>query len=314
MTASLSVSVGTYSIPVAIEYKSVDVAICVQFFVNTITRHRLAGRNFHEGRTWNFCSLSSLQEYFPFWTQKMIRKRVNQLVSLGILLVGNFNKKKYDRTLWYAFSNEQKFGIPEAQPISPGAPPHLPKRANGNAQKGEPIPSTKHRPKSSSIEEDNDGSSPKKQAAPSMPFSPKRKGSLYKGKAKFTEDQRNTLNWLETLGIDTSHDTLSWWARTYTLTRLQEVHREATRKKRRSIGAYMQKLLKTGVAVVSGRIEVNAEFCQLFKDLNAWHNLEIFQKYAKVNLGSHSEEIPFDMEPESFLRYLAQKYETLGGC
>lgn len=306
MSNSIAVSTGTYSIPVAIQYNSTEVAICVQFFVNMITRHKLAGRHLIEGRTWNYCTLEKLQEYFPFWTPKMIRTRVKELVSLGILIVGNFNDKKYDRTLWYAFADEAKFGVADIQPICPNGQMDLPNQANGFAQKGKPIPLTKTTT-NSFVYDVNEG------ASPSLTSSINDKGSLYKGKAKYTDSQKDTLEWLKSLGLDTSEATLSWWARNYSLSRLDEVHREAVKRKPRSLGAYMQRLLKNATVVVSGRIELNAEFTQCFKELRQWNSLEIHQKYASINRGSHTIEIDFNMEPESFRDYLEQKYQTFEG-
>lgn len=303
MNDSIAVSTGTYSIPVAIQYKSTDVAICVQFFVNMITRHKLAGRNFVEGRTWNYCTLEKLQEYFPFWTPKMIRTRVKELVTLGILVVGNFNDKRYDRTLWYAFADESKFGVAGIQPICPNGQMDLPNQANGFAQTGKPIPLTKTTT-NSFVYDVNEGS-----VTPSI----NDKGSLYKGKAKYSSDQIDALEWLKSLGLDTSDSTLSWWARTYPLSRLDEVHREAVKRKPKSLGAYMQKLLKKQAIVVSGRVELNAEFTECFKALRNWNSLEIHQKYASINRGSHTIEIDFNMEPEAFRDYLEQKYQTFEG-
>ena len=306
MNHSIAVSTGTYSIPVAIQYKSTDVAICVQFFVNMITRHKLAGRNFVEGRTWNYCTLEKLQEYFPFWTPKMIRTRVKELVTLGILIVGNFNDKRYDRTLWYAFADEVKFGVAGIEPICPNGQMDLPNQANGFAQEGRPIPLTKTTT-NSSVFEVNDT------ASPSLTSSINDKRSLYKGKARYSQEQLDSLHWLKSLNLDTSEATLSWWARTYPLSRLDEVHREAVKRKPKSLGAYMQRLLKQGSVVVSGRVELNAEFAQCFKALRNWNSLEIHQKYASINRGNHNIEIDFNMEPEAFRDYLEQKYETFEG-
>lgn len=292
-----------FSTQIAIELKSTELAIALQFFLNVIYKHKLMGRNFIDGRTWNYCTHEQLIEYFPFWTEKMIRTRIEHLVKMGILKTSNYNVKKYDRTLWYAFTNEEKWALDKVKPICPNGQMDLPKRANANAQMGTPIPLTKT-PTTSSLLKVNDG------ASPSLTSSINGKGSLYKRKAKYTEDQRNCLQWLKSLNLDTSDDTLSWWARNYTLPRLEEVYRESVKRKPKSLGAYMQKLLKKQAVVVSGRIEINAEFTKYFKDLRNWNDLEIHQKYASINCGNHNIEIDFNMEPESFRDYLEQKYQT----
>lgn len=40
------------------------------------------------------------KENFTFWSVKTIQRIFDKLVKLGIVIKGNYNKKKYDRTLW----------------------------------------------------------------------------------------------------------------------------------------------------------------------------------------------------------------------
>ena len=292
-----------FSTQIAIELKSTELAIAIQFFINVIYKHKLMSRHFIDGRTWNYCTREQLIEYFPFWTEKMIRTRIEHLVKIGILKTANYNHKKYDRTLWYAFDDESKWGLDKVKAICPNGQMELPKQANGIAQMGRPIPLTTTQT-TPFIDGVND------KAPPSLTSSTSSKKSVFKGKAKFTDEQRDVFEWLKGMGIDSSEDTLSWWARNYSLQRLNEVHREALNRKPDSIGAYMQKLLKSGSVVVAGRVELNAEFAQLFKNIRKWKSLEIHQKYASINRGNHTIEIDFNMEPDAFRDYLEQKYAT----
>lgn len=83
--------------------------------------------NFHEWRYWTFNSVKAWSELFPFWTQKQVRRILETLEKSGHILVGEFNDQWYDRTKWYC----------------PNGNIDLPKRANGDAQMGEPIPDSK---------------------------------------------------------------------------------------------------------------------------------------------------------------------------
>ena len=149
-------------------------------------------------------------------------------------------------------------------------------------------------------------------AAPSLTQKiEKPKKSLFKGKPKFSDEQRFCLEWLKTLQLDTSEDTLSWWARTYPMMRLDEVHREALKRKPDSIGAYMQMLLKKQAVVVTGRVELNKEYAKEFKEFYKWKDLEIHQKFASVVVGNQEIEIEFNMEHEAFREYLTKKYDNL---
>lgn len=101
----------TFPLQIAIELQSPDLAIAIQFFIDVISKHKMSCENLIEGSTWHFCAIESLQKNFPFWSEKMIRTRMHNLIKIGILKKGNFNKNKHDRTLWYSFVDESRWGL-----------------------------------------------------------------------------------------------------------------------------------------------------------------------------------------------------------
>ena len=62
-------------------------------------------RNFYEGRYWTYNTLNAMQSIFPGWSRDTIRGIIRKCVKNGLLIVSNFNKKKYDRTNWYTLSD-----------------------------------------------------------------------------------------------------------------------------------------------------------------------------------------------------------------
>ena len=55
------------------------------------------------GRLWTYQSIRDLQEkHFPFWSVATIYRAIQSLVKKGLIVTGNFNSKKYDRTVWYS--------------------------------------------------------------------------------------------------------------------------------------------------------------------------------------------------------------------
>lgn len=50
--------------------------------------------------------MKAFAELFPFWTEKQIRRMIRKLEDCGALLVGNYNDLPFDRTQWYALSDE----------------------------------------------------------------------------------------------------------------------------------------------------------------------------------------------------------------
>lgn len=74
-----------------------------------VTENQKNNRNYHEGMYWTFNTTESYHEHFPYIKPNTIGKYLRELEQLGILKVGNFNKRKYDRTKWYTvteFGNE----------------------------------------------------------------------------------------------------------------------------------------------------------------------------------------------------------------
>ena len=96
----------------------------------------------HDGRTWTYNSTIAFQELFPFWTVSQIKRLLNSLVSQNVVIVGNYNKAKYDRTKWYAFKDEKLF-IGNVKTISSNEQMEQTKTANPIVKISKPIPDSK---------------------------------------------------------------------------------------------------------------------------------------------------------------------------
>ncbi|WP_052085629.1 DnaD domain protein [Clostridium sp. HMP27] len=55
-----------------------------------------------EGRPWIFNSYANWQKQLPFFCESTIRRLIKKLEDMGIILSGNFNKCKMDKTKWYS--------------------------------------------------------------------------------------------------------------------------------------------------------------------------------------------------------------------
>ena len=75
----------------------------IQFWVN---KNAAGGNNFNDGRYWTRCSLQTYTNLFPFWTEPQIKRILKGLEDKGAITVGNYNKLGYDRTKWYALTDE----------------------------------------------------------------------------------------------------------------------------------------------------------------------------------------------------------------
>lgn len=55
-----------------------------------------------DGRSWIYNSYKSWQEQLPFFSESTIKRALKNLADKGIVIKGNFNKFKMDRTIWYS--------------------------------------------------------------------------------------------------------------------------------------------------------------------------------------------------------------------
>ena len=110
-------------------------AILLNHFQHWIKHNAANEKHYHDGRYWTFNTVKAFAELFPYASAKQIRTAINKLIKADIIMTGNYNKTTYDRTLWYAFTDK---GLT----ICPLGKMDVPKKENGCAEKGKPIPNT----------------------------------------------------------------------------------------------------------------------------------------------------------------------------
>lgn len=145
----------SFNVQIAQKY-GVDAAIVINNLIFWIVKNRANGKHLHidpagpdeEKKTWTYNTRLAFEKLFPYWSAKQIRRIFTKLVydkdenKDGILLTGNFNNTRYDRTLWYAFRDEKVF-LPPQNSICPNGQIDLPKQTKQCAQMGKPIPNPK---------------------------------------------------------------------------------------------------------------------------------------------------------------------------
>ena len=109
----------SFDINLAAEY-GIEEALLIHHFQHWISVNQRLKRNFHEGRTWSYQTIDEIAAHFPYISKDRVVTILEKLCTgktrfqkdtefEPILLKGNFNKTKFDRTIWYAFKNEEKF-------------------------------------------------------------------------------------------------------------------------------------------------------------------------------------------------------------
>lgn len=102
----------SFDISLAAQY-GIEEAILIHHFQHWIRINRCAERNIIEGRAWTYQKRESIAEQFPYLKLETIRTVCETLVKKKILMTANHNQSPFDKTLWYAFVNEEDFGVDE---------------------------------------------------------------------------------------------------------------------------------------------------------------------------------------------------------
>ena len=67
----------------------------------------LKSNKYFDGKAWFYKTLEEWEKEFPFWSQSTIRRVIGSLEKMNLILVGNFNQKKFDKTKWYTINYER---------------------------------------------------------------------------------------------------------------------------------------------------------------------------------------------------------------
>ena len=83
-------------------------AIVIQQLHYWIMQNKRQNKNFYDGRYWTFNSFENWhKDTFYFWGLSTIKRTFKKLENEGLLIIGNYNKKGYDRTKWYSINYDE---------------------------------------------------------------------------------------------------------------------------------------------------------------------------------------------------------------
>ena len=126
----------TFDTLLATKY-GVNEAIMLNNFIYWIAKNEANGKHFHDGRYWTYNSVAAFGKLYPFWTTSQIRTIIDSLVKQGVLLKGNYNEQKRDRTVWYALTDESRKCICQISQMD------LSDLANAIVENRQPLPNNK---------------------------------------------------------------------------------------------------------------------------------------------------------------------------
>lgn len=108
----------------------------------------ISGGKSHErdGHLWIYNSIPQWQENFPWWSESTIKRALHNLREKGLLIVANFNKAGFDKTLWYRIDYDALREIETAKRMTRRSGQNDPTsgsdRPDGKVNLTRPIPET----------------------------------------------------------------------------------------------------------------------------------------------------------------------------
>ena len=89
-------------------------AVLIQCLKQSIEKNKANGKHRYKAidsveRTWTSNTFKALEEVLPFWSNRQLQRIIKSLIDQDVLVSDHFNEMKLDRTLWYAFRNEEEF-------------------------------------------------------------------------------------------------------------------------------------------------------------------------------------------------------------
>lgn len=92
---------------IAQEY-GVNAAVILQHIAFWVEKNEANNRNFHDGYYWTYNSIAAMQKLFPYLSKNQITTAIDKLIKAEVIISGNYNEMRYDRTLWYALTEKGK--------------------------------------------------------------------------------------------------------------------------------------------------------------------------------------------------------------
>ena len=123
-----------FNIEIATQYGILEAVILKNFYF-WIKKNEANDKNYHDGHYWTYNSTKALHKLFPYASERKIRNAIKKLEDEKLIITGNYNQSAYDRTMWYALTEN-------AISILQNCKMEVTKKENQNTENVTPIPYT----------------------------------------------------------------------------------------------------------------------------------------------------------------------------
>lgn len=316
----------SFDINLAKKY-SIEEALLIAHFQFWIRINRTRNKNIIEGRCWTYQTIQQIKDHFPYWSYETVKYFIEKLVEKKVIIKQNFNKRKMDKTCWYAFSDEKAFGVNEQQinELNTENSNNVYERENSLIDRENSLidegkfPKQYHSLKTESkeqIRKDNVFREPDKprqevKTMETVSFSVDQKKTVSEALAKrwaLNQHQLISLNYLLEQHVPAAPPTLAFWAKTYSLEKLREIVAYAKSRNPANLAGYIQKLLRKNVIVENAVALKNREVAEYFAKAHMPGRLKVLKRYCVLTLEDGvTYDLEYQMDSENFYRALECK-------
>lgn len=127
----------SFNVEIAKKY-GIKEAIILEHLYFWVKKNEANEENFYAGRYWTYNTIKAFATLFPYFTARQINYALEKLVDYGLIIKGNYNKSAYDRTLWYALTDNALSFFENS--IDKKCEIDFTKLSNGNNANVKPIP------------------------------------------------------------------------------------------------------------------------------------------------------------------------------
>lgn len=124
--------VHTFDVEVARQY-GINAAILLQYINFCCENKKANNQDFYDNMFWMYNTRKAFFELFPYMSDHKIRTALEKLIENELIVKGNYNKKGYDQTSWYAITEKGMSLIKKC-------PMEYTKMSNGICKNVQPIP------------------------------------------------------------------------------------------------------------------------------------------------------------------------------
>lgn len=92
-----------FNVDIAREY-GIEEAILLHHFYYWIAKNAVNGKHLYDGLYWTYNTKRAYSEFFPYMNETKISRVIKHLEEEGVIVKGNYNSDKWDKTNWYGIT------------------------------------------------------------------------------------------------------------------------------------------------------------------------------------------------------------------